>query len=510
MSAVDVTTAPVEIGSARSDWLRLEDVTRWYAGVQALTGATIGFRAGEVHGIIGPNGAGKSTLVKILTGADRPDRGEVRIDGDVVALSSPAVAQRHGLILMPQELALVADMSLAENIVLGSEPSRGGVLVGSRTRDRARRALELIDLDLDPETQVSTLTTVHKRLVMLARAVDHEARLIVLDEPTAGLAEHEAGQVMSTVRGLVARGVSVVYISHHLTEVAELCHRVTGVREGRVVQTLEGADVTKDALVSLILGSGTREVERDRPVGDLASPLDATGGLGLRRVTTERLRDVTFTAPSRSVTGLIGLLGSGVADVVRVLSGAAAPAAGAVVLDGRDLSLRTPADALRAGIAYLAGDRTQAAFPDFTVRSNVTISALDRLGGPLGWLSPARERVVGDDVLATLEVTADPRQQIAQLSGGNQQRALVGRLLAAEVGCLILDEPTVGVDIAAREALWSGVRALAHEHAVIVASSEPEELVALCDRVVCIKDGEVTRVLTGDDVSAVEITRAMT
>ncbi|SNT12447.1 sugar ABC transporter ATP-binding protein [Rhodococcoides kyotonense] len=493
-------------------WLEVSGISKNYGGVHALREANLTIGAGTVHGLVGPNGAGKSTLVKILAGIERPDTGVMRIDGTETILRSPSVAQQHRLVLMPQEISLIPDSNLVDNIVLGSEPTRLGFRMRKQARARASAALEMVGLELALDTRAGDLATVHKRLLMLARAAaERDARLLILDEPTAGLEANEADMVTGTVRRLAAAGVTVVYISHHLTEVAELCDRVTGVREGRTVETLVGSDVAKAELVRLVLG--VSKANTDGSVESMHAPTAYRSGdresIHLDDVCGTRLRNVTVTARSGSVTGITGLLGSGVVELVSVLAGSTAPRSGVVRIDGRQVRLKTPADALALGVGYLAGDRTAAAMTEMTVRENVALAATARLSR-WGIISKRREKAECDSVTDRLKVEAGSEAVMSSLSGGNQQRALVGRLIAADVDVLVLDEPTVGVDIHAREALWKAITDVAVDKCVIVASTDPDELVALCDRVVCLLHGEVAAILEKNEISVSAITAAVT
>ena len=489
-----------------SAWLQVIDASKHYSGVHALRGASMDLQPGEVHGIVGPNGAGKSTLVKMIAGVEELSGGSLTVDGHAVSLSGPAAAHQHRIVLMPQEISLMLDGTVAQNVVLGAEPTRGLILDRQAARRRAVDALKAIGLDVSPDAPVTGLSTVHRRLLMLARAIDRDPRLLILDEPTAGLAAAEAELVIETVSRVVARGVTIIYISHHLSEVARLCDRVTGVREGRVVTTLDRHEISKSALVGLVVGDG--ESDHQRAPSVRSADWDAVG-LRLEGVSAERLRNVSLAAPVGCITGVTGLLGSGVTELVGVIAGAVQPDAGSVTLDGVSVALRSPADALDHGIGYLPGDRTTAAMPEMNVRENVTLSALQRWA-KLGVVSARRERRATAGILGDLEVAASQNLKITALSGGNQQRALVGRLIASGVKVILLDEPTVGVDVAARLALWNVIEDLARTCVVIVASSEPEELAALCDQVFVVKDGTVSDRLVGSDLTIEGITHSMT
>jgi ABC-type sugar transport system ATPase subunit len=497
------------------EWFRATGVRKHYGGVRALRGVDIDLRGGEVHGLIGPNGAGKSTLVKILAGAVRADAGEFSVDGSPQHLADSATARGLGIVMMPQELSILPSLTVADNVMLGDEITSGGFTRRRDEREATRAALDIIGLSVNPDALASSLSSIDRRLLMLARAVRAKARLVILDEPTAGLGESEARRVLDVVGRILDERTTVLYVSHHLSEVAEICDRVTCVLGGAVTERFSGDEVTRSALMSAVLGNAKLD---GHPTGrslvtahpgviakDAARPV-----VRLEKITTDRLHEVSLSAHRGQVLGLAGILGSGVADAVGTITGRQRPAAGVVEVDGRPVVLRSPASALSHGIGYLAETRSQTAFHNMTVRENVSITALTRWLGRSGIMRRRLERRRVDSALATLSVVGDPGRRLSMLSGGNQQRALVARLLAADVDVLVIDEPTVGVDIQARAELWASLREIAQSRAVIVVSSYPEELVAICDRVLCLRKGHISAELTGDSVTEKEIVHATT
>lgn len=505
--------------SLAAPWLAARGVVKSFGGVQALRGVDLALAAGEVRGLVGPNGAGKSTLVGVLSGAVAPDAGGLEIDGSRTTGSGPAAALAHGIVLMPQKLTLVAEASITDNVTLGRETSRLSVRMTRADHRRAARACHLAGLDVDVRRTANDLGPVEQRLLMLARALDHDPRLLILDEPTAGLPPSGSEVVISAVRRLAeTTDVTIVYVSHHLTEVADLCDSVTCIREGRVYGELVGDDVTKAALVDLIVDAPampeikspippTARVTTETTVGRAAKP---PVRLELVGVTDGALVAPTDTViESGGVVGLTGLVGAGVDELVGLITGTRRRTAGQVFLDGKELAVRSPSDALSKGIGHLAGERTETAFPELTVRQNVAISSLPRWAGRGGALTQAREREGVRPFLDQLSVQVDPETDMSALSGGNQQRALLARLLAADLRAIVVESPTVGVDIRARQELWDALRDLARDRVVVIASSEPEELVALCVRVVCLRHGAVVAQLTGDAITERHVTDAV-
>jgi ABC-type sugar transport system ATPase subunit len=409
---------------------------------------------------------------------------------------------------MPQEIAIVPNASVMDNITLGAEATRWGLRSVTQCRAQAQAAVAAVGLDVDVNVLVATLSPAHQRMVMMARAVHRDARLLILDEPTAGLPEHEAALVVAAVRRLIDRQLTVLYVSHHLSEVAALCDRVICVRESLVIADLAAEQITKETLVGLLVGvDAEHETRSGTKLPENAAEEDISVRLGA--VSGHRVHEVTVEARPGEVLGLTGLLGSGVDEIVSFLTGAADPSAGIYELDGATVHFKSPADALDRGVGYLPGERGQAAFPALAIRENVSLPALKRWFGRLGVIHRHRERQMVSGCLRTLSVSADPELPLRALSGGNQQRALVARLVAADISVLVLSEPTVGVDVRARAELWDAVRDLARTRTVIVASSDPEELAALAHRVICIRRGHVSAVLEDDAVTERAITLAI-
>jgi ABC-type sugar transport system ATPase subunit len=508
-----MTSALVDEAQTPVSRLRCRAIEKRYAGVRALDGVDLDLVEGEVHGLIGPNGAGKSTLVKILVGAEQPDRGELYIAGEAVRLDSPLIAARHGLALMPQETTVVPNLSVIDNITLGNEAVRYGLRSARQCRLDAERILDAIGLDIDPKSPVGSLSNAHQRLVMMGRALERNATLLILDEPTAGLHPHEMELIRASIRRLSGEHrVTVLLVSHHLSEIASLCERVCCIGEGRVVANLEPGEVTAEALISImhdaVADGGVAAVEHTVPTAS-AGTTAVRAGVELRNVSGRRLTDVTLSACYGEVTGITGLLGSGTSEVVDMIIGAAKPRAGVLSVRGKDVKLRNPYHASELGIGYTSGERSTVAFPDSSIRKNVSISALRRWFGRIGLSRRGLERRRTDEALAPFAIHSNYDMPLSSLSGGNQQRVLVARLLAADSEILVLRDPTVGVDIVAREQIWALIRSLKQAHAVVVASSEANELEAVSDRVYCLKDGRISAELTDDRVTRREISGAI-
>jgi monosaccharide-transporting ATPase len=488
---------------AEQAWLRAEEVTKVYGGVVALEAASLAIRAGEIRGLVGANGAGKSTLVKVLTGLVTPTAGRVLVDGAQLAPGRPGESLRAGIAAVPQELTVAPALTVAENVMLGHEP-RGvlGRLRGRELRRGAARALDRIELRVPPDAPVASLPLIEQRLVMIARALSRDARLVIFDEPTATVSPREVDVLLKTIRSLSDRGVSVLYVSHRLDEIEALCDSVTVLRDGRVLVELSGR-ASRAALVELLAPSAEpAATSRGRPGGDAV--LDASDLVG------ERLRGVGLTVRAGEVVGLAGLAGSGARELLLTICGAVPYERGSIVVGGRRLPPGRPVEAVAAGIAYLPGDRSLAAFPNHSVRHNVSLSAL-RHHSRLAIMRPRSERRAVAELLDRVGLRADPEATISSLSGGNQQKAIVARWIATRSRVLLLDDPTAGVDAATRPEIHRQIAELRDAGAaVLLVSTDVDELVELADRVITFERGAVSGELSGAALTAPSVLASMT
>ncbi len=483
-----------------------------YPGVVALDGADLDLRGGEVLGLVGRNGAGKSSLIKILAGVQRADEGELRVDGELVGSGyGPRDAHALGLAFVHQELGNFPSLTVAENVALGTRyPRRAGFLINRRELDRrVRVVLDELEAEIDPSAHASDLTSVQQRVVMIARALYHEARVLVLDEPSVSLTLEEIGHLHAIVRRLRDRGQSVVYVSHRLHEIVSLTDRVVVMQDGRVTLERPTAEVTEAALVEAIAGSAA-----GRSGTPPASPADTSGVpalrvRGLRRA--PRVHDVSFDLHAGEVLGLAGLVGSGRTEVARMIFGADRATAGTIEVDGRVQRLRTPVDGVAAGVALLPEDRRHEGLVlDFAVRENITLASLgDHRLGHLPVPRRASEARAATRMIERLRIrTPGPEQAVRRLSGGNQQKVVLAKWLERTERILIFDEPTQGVDVGAKEEIFSFVRGLAEAgRAVIVISSDFGELVGLCTRVIALREGRVSGTVQGSDISEEALVR---
>ncbi len=497
-------------------FLAVEGVAKAYSGVQALHDVSLSLSPGEVHGLVGANGAGKSTLIRVLAGLAQPDRGRVLLDGAPVAIPTPARASALGLSFIHQELAFVPGMTVIENVMLGLPKKTRLGLVDWRAvaRDVAPVAAR-VGMTAPLSAGVKGLSTAEKWLVNICRALMRDARLIVMDEPTASLSAGESERLFAIIEDLARSGVAVLYVSHRLDEVLRLCHRVTAFRDGRSVALMRGAGLTRDALVSAIVGRD-RAPSAAAPARPAAGPAAAgrAVALGVRGLARHpRVKGVSFEVRRSEVLGIGGLVGAGRTELARLIYGADRADAGSMVLDGAPFAPRSPAEAVRAGLGLVPEERrADGLFLTKGVSFNLQISSLGRaVHGPALPLIDARRRsALARGMMRDLGIKApDVDTPVGRLSGGNQQKVLIGRWLLRRPQVMILDEPTRGVDVGARDEIHRLIRGLASEGmAVIVISSEPDELPDLCDRVLVMAEGRLVGELDGAGVTRTAIIAA--
>jgi ABC-type sugar transport system ATPase subunit len=486
----------------------VKGLVKRYPGVVALDHAEWAIAAGEVLGLVGKNGAGKSTLIKILAGATQPDEGEILIGGEPTHIHSPRQATELGLSFVHQELADVPNLTVAENVELGlGYPKRLGVFLDRRRLRAKVRALldRLGEEGIDPKARVGDLSVAHQRMVVIARGMAAEARLLVLDEPSASLSNEEIEQLHRVVRGLAEGGVGVVYVTHRLDEIFQITDRVSVMRDGKVVLSCPTDDLNKASLIAHITGSAEVAPEkRDRAV------LSAERGEELLRVEGVTLpgvvEDVSFNVRAGELLGIAGLVGSGRTELVRLIVGADHRAAGRILVRGRGVRISSPSDSRRHGIVLLPEDRRrQGAVLDFSVRKNITLPVLPSFRPSRAVPLPQvrRERASARDMVSRLGiVAAGIEQPVRYLSGGNQQKVVLAKWLESGADVFIFDEPTHGIDVEGKDEVYRLMEELALAgKAVIFISSEFTELVGACNRVLVMREGRLVGELDGDDVT---------
>jgi ribose transport system ATP-binding protein len=485
--------------------LEMSGISKAFAGIAALSGAELCVARGEVHAIVGQNGAGKSTLIKILTGVHQRDEGEIIFDGHPSHISSPREAQESGISTIYQELNLVPLRSVTENVVLGYEPRHWwGAIDWKAAHQRTRRILSRFGIDIDVKAPLGSYPTAIQQLVAIARAVSLNARLVIMDEPTSSLDDREVEVLFGVIRELKSSGTSVIYISHFLDELFEICDRVTVMRDGRTVASTAISDTTKLDLIASMLGRDVADI-RAAGMTQLASSAERSDEvlLAARNVATgRRLRRLDLTVHRGEIVGLAGLLGSGRTEAARAIFGIDRLVSGEVSVAGTG-AIDSPRKAIAAGLGFLTEDRkAEGIVPELSVRENLTLALLPRLSR-LGIVDKVREREIVERFISALGIKAASMDQpISELSGGNQQKVLLARWLATEPRLLILDEPTRGVDVGAKLEIQAIIRRFVEGGCgCILISSEFEELIEGADQIVVMQEGRSLKVLQNPGVT---------
>ena len=484
--------------------LEVRGLVKEYPGVKALKGVDLDVLAAEVHCLLGPNGSGKSTLIKCVSGAVVPTSGAILFEGEPLPEGKPAESLKRGVATIYQELDLVDDLSVAESIFLAHEPRRGPLLdLQKMYRDAAALLARLGHDSIPPRAKVGALRPAAQQIVSIARALSGDVRLLVMDEPSAILDESEIDTLFDVVRRLTGEGVGVIYISHRLEEIRRIGSRVTVLADGRTTANGLPATTPTDVLVELMVGRKVDQLYPERPVGRDKVLLEVRDAKRLPAV-----RGVSLTVREGEVVGLGGLVGSGRTELLRLIYGLDKPDAGEVFLEGQPLAPNSPGRAIRQGLGLAPEDRkSQALVLDWSQTKNVTLADLNRFSRLLLKIRPERARA-REQLRALNTVPDDPDRSVRLLSGGNQQKVVLARWLLHECRTLLLDEPTRGVDVATKAEIYRIIRDLAATGlGVLVVSSELEELVGICSRILVMREGEIVAELSGEDASERELLR---
>ncbi|WP_315786061.1 MULTISPECIES: sugar ABC transporter ATP-binding protein [unclassified Bradyrhizobium] len=492
--------------------LEMRGVSKSFFTIKALQKVDLTVYAGEVHALMGENGAGKSTLMKILSGAYRPDPGgEIRIEGKVARIEGPMGGRNAGISIIYQELSLAPNLTVAENIYLGRELSQTGLLSRSAMREGVGPILQRLGADFSASTLVAELSMGQRQLVEIARALHARSKILIMDEPTTSLSAGESEKLFALIRQLRSEGLAIIYISHRMDEVYALGDRVTVLRDGRLVGSLDRPEIRADSIVRMMVGRDVSSfykkdhdphAKRDRAV---LTTVDLGDG--------RRVRNCSLTVHAGEVVGLAGLIGAGRTELAHLIIGAAPKTTGHIELDGERIDIDTPRDALDAGIAYLTEDRKALGlFLDMSCADNINLAVIGRDAKLGGILDRDKAKTRADEAFAALGIRApNPGVTVGGLSGGNQQKVLLSRLLATAPKVLILDEPTRGVDVGAKSEIYSIIDNLAKSGtAILVISSDLPEILGICDRVLVMREGHLagelqqsaTSPMTQEDIMA--------
>ena len=491
--------------------LWMEKVSKSFPGVQALDDVSLHVAAGEILGLIGQNGAGKSTLMKILSGVYSIDSGAIYLEGKPVQIRNPHHAQELGISIIYQELNLVPSMSVMENIFIGREPGPPVFVNRGRLQAQTQDLLDRLKVNLSPNAMVRSLSVAEQQMVEIAKAISREVRVIIMDEPTSSLSEAEVGTLFSVMRELQQQGIGIIFISHRLEEVLATCDRVTVLRDGRWVGDAEVSSVTKDDMIRMMVGRSLETFFHEDEVAETHKPASdvVLSVRGLTRRGTEQdpekevLTDVSFDLHRGEILGLAGLVGAGRTELVRTIFGADRRVSGDIILDGQPINITSPADAIAAGIGLLPEDRkAQGLILGMAVRENMSLPNLDALTSA-GFVRRGEESATVQDYVRRFTIrTPSIDSRVVNLSGGNQQKVVISKWLMVKPKILFMDEPTRGIDVGAKSEIYDLMHHLAANGiSIIMVSSEFPELLAMCDRMVCITEGRVTKILDRSEAS---------
>lgn len=492
--------------------LTLDDINKRFPGVHALKDVRFDMRAGEVHALLGENGAGKSTLIKIISGVHKPDTGVTKLDGQVMRFNSPRDAQKEGIATIYQELGLYPELTVAENIFMGHAPKRKigpiEVIDWQRMEERAYELLDELNIhDLDVERKIGTLNVGNRQRVEIAKALSLDARILIMDEPTAALTEADVERLFNIVRLLRDRGVGIVYISHRLNEVFELADRVTVLRDGEYVGTQDVSDTTEPQLISMMVG---------RTIDNLFPKMDAEIKdvvLEVKNLTHEPLtKNVSFDVRAGEIVGIAGLVGSGRSEMAQVIFGVTPAQSGDIYINGQKVMIKHPQDAVKHGIAYVPEDRgLQGLIKAMTIRENSSMAILDKISQHT-FINREEEKEVAHNAIDQLSIRAYGIEQVVnKLSGGNQQKVVVSKWLASNPRVLIMDEPTRGIDVGAKSEIHRLMSQLAAEQglAILMISSELPEIMGMSDRILVMRGGRIVAAFNREEATQEKIATAM-
>jgi ABC-type sugar transport system ATPase subunit len=482
--------------------IALEEITKRFPGVLALDHISLEVQEGTIHAVVGENGAGKSTLMLTLAGIHAPDSGRIIVGGDPVHFADPLEANRRGIGIVFQELSVWPNLDVKENIFMGIEPRRGPLVDFAKMRRESEELLSRLGADFSPDMLVSELSLAQQQLAEIAKALARSPGILILDEPTSSLSPREIEDLFRVLRDLKAHGVTILYISHHLEEVFALCDAITVMRDGRHVLTRPTSELSQEAVIRAMVGRDLEEFIRhgQHRKGEVVLEVRNLGS-------GRRFGNVSFSLRVGEVVGMAGLVGAGRSELALSLVGFPPPDSGEILVEGRAIKIRSPQDALRHGIVLLPEDRNLSGLVlNMSVRENMTLAVLRNLVRG-GMTEPSRERGVAEDLVRRLNIkTPGLETPVVNLSGGNQQKVLLGRSLTTEPKVLIMDEPTRGIDVGAKAEIYALIDRLAEDGlAVLVISSELLEVLGISDRILVMRQGELSGELSGADADQEKI-----
>jgi ribose transport system ATP-binding protein len=487
--------------------LEMNHVRKEFPGVVALEDVSLQLRAGEVHALLGENGAGKSTLIKVLGGIYAPNAGEIRINGKPVIISSVQDAHDNGISVIHQELVLVPHMTVAENIFLGREPVKGRIVDFKKMNADVKEILDSFELDIRPEEKLNSLTIAQQQMVEIIKALSFNAKILVMDEPTSSLSEKDVGFLFETIRKLKGQGVGIIYISHRMSELKQITDRITVIRDGAYIGTRDTAAATNDELIAMMVGRQlTSYYTRD--FGPPGEPV-----LELKNVSDGKLlKDVSLTLRKGEILGFAGLVGAGRSELVKTIFGLWPRAAGDILVDGKKVVIHNPEEAMTLGLVLVPESRKlEAIYPEMSVMFNITLKTIKEFIKGF-FVDSEKERIITREQVDNMAIkTPSYSQTVGNLSGGNQQKVVIGRWLATKPRILILDEPTKGVDVGAKAEIYTIMNDLVKQGvSIIMISSELPEVINMADRVMVMSAGRITACLPREELSQEKIMKYAT
>lgn len=477
--------------------LKLNNITKLYPGVVALKDFSISFRPGEVHAIVGENGAGKSTLIKTISGAIQPTQGTIEIGGNTYDNMTPSLSRQNGVAVIYQEFMLIPVLSAAENIFLGEYPMKGPVIDRKYMEERSEELFKRLNVKIDPKTKLADLTTGYQQIVEIAKAVSKDAKILIMDEPSAPLTTSEVEAMFKIVDTLKSQNVTIIYISHRMEEIFRLSDRVSVMRDGQFISTVKTRDTNKQELIKLMVG---RELSETYPERDQVATETV---LSVKGLTGNGIRDISFDAKKGEILGFAGLIGAGRTEMAQLLFGYETIDSGEIILNGKNIAPKSPNDAIDEGIALIPEDRKrQGLVLEMDILENTTLPSLPRIS-PFSVIDSHKEKDITQQYMKSLRTKAPTYlQKTKNLSGGNQQKVVLSKWLAMDPQVIIFDEPTRGIDVGAKQEIYNIMNNLANEgKTILMISSDMEELIGMSDRIIVFCRGRMAGMLVGDDIS---------
>ncbi len=470
--------------------LEMSGIQKYFPGVHALDNASLTVCKGEVHALVGENGAGKSTLMKVLSGIYKKDGGTIKLRGKEIEASDPKHAQELGIGIIHQELNLMPHLTVAQNIFIGKEPMNGMFINKNSENKRAREMLKALHMEIDPTLRIGRLTVAKQQMVEIVKVLSYDSELLILDEPTAALTENEIQELFNVIRQLREKGHGIIYISHRLDELPQICDRVTVMRDGQYIDTKKISELTKEQIISMMVGRVIYEKPKEKSTVPQGSPVV----LKVEHLNAENVKDVSFELRKGEVLGFAGLVGAGRTETMRALFGADPSQSGVISVNGKRVTIKSPSDAIANGICYLSEDRKQFGLAlGLNLRDNCVMASLDNFTfGP--FTKDKKIDEVTREYVEKIDIkTPSVKQIVRNLSGGNQQKAIVAKWLIKNSDILIFDEPTRGIDVGAKQEIYKLMNILAAEgKSIIMISSEMPELLRMSDRLIIMCEGAVT------------------